>query len=205
MQAEHPLALDSFLEEVKDLSRVDWPDLWEGPPAAGYPGFEEWCSRYGWEPRTAERELTVITRHGNQITLASNGNWSPVNAVRFDYSPAEVRTSEADEKRAVVDRGIAEWKRFGKLVSNVWGKPTWAGCAGDDDFPESPVAGPWKTPKSPSDNPFRVTLWSPPQGCGGPVVLLTLGVPRFTWEANSRAAALLSVSFHPPASGGTRG
>ncbi len=205
MQAEEPLPLESFLEDVKDLSRVDWPDIWRGPPEPGLPGFDAWCSRYDWRPQTVERDLTVVTRHGSQITLASNGNWGPVNAVRFDCSPAEVRTSEAHEKRAVVERGITEWKRFGKLISHVWGEPTWTGSAGDGDFPDSPVSGPWRKPESSSDNPFRVTLWSPPRGGSGPVVLLTLVVPRFTWEADNLAAALLNVSFHPPASGDTHG
>ncbi len=199
------MSSEAFLDDVTSLSRVDWPDVWRGPPGPGPSEFDAWCSRYGWEPRTVERELTVTTGHGNRITLASNGHWSPVNAVRFDHAPAEVRTSEAHEKRAVVERGIAEWKRFGQLVSRVWGSPTWTGRAGDDAFPESPLDGPWRRPKSPSDNPFRVTFWSPPPGADGPVVLLTLGVPRFTWEADHRAAALLSLSFHPPAVGATHG
>ena len=205
MQVEHLMSDESFLLELQDLKKVDWPNLWEGPPGGGYPGFDEWCARYGWEPQTVERELTVITRHGNQITLHSDGNWHPVTSVMFDHSPAEARTSQADEKRATVEQGIKEWKHFSKLISSVWGKPAWAGVAGDKNFPESPLEGPWKKPKSSSDNPFRVTFWSPPRGSDGPVVLLTLGVPRFTWQTRDRAAALLTLSFHRPASGGTHG
>lgn len=205
MQVEHPLPLESFLEEVKDLSRVDWPEIWKGPPGPGLPGFDEWCSRYDWKPQTFEFNLKVVTKHGNRVELAANGQWSPVLSFAFDGRLARIRTSEPNEKREVVKQGIAEWKQANEAISTIVGHPPQTGAAGDRKFPESPVDGYWETPESSTGDPFRVSFWPPSPTKKGAVIVLTLGVSLETWEPTGGSSSVLLASFRPPRSGDVRG
>ena len=205
MQVEYPMPSESFLLELDDMSRVDWPSVWAGPPQGGSGEFQDWCARYDWDPQTVENDLRVITRNGNEVTLSANGQWSPVISFKFYRSLADIETSEIKEKREVVKRGIAEWKRLRDSISQKLGNPTWSGEAGDSDFPESPVDGYWRKPRSSKGNPFRLAYWSPPQDSHIPVVVLNLGVTRDTWEPDGGSGSILSASFRPPLSRDKRG
>ncbi|WP_152521051.1 hypothetical protein [Nocardiopsis ganjiahuensis] len=205
VQVEFGMSSESLLLELEDLARVGWADIWKGPPLPGHPGFDEWCARYEWKPQTVERDLKVLTRHGNVIKLAANGHWDPVVSLKFFDPQWRAETSVVEEKMAVVEEGVAAWQRYTELVSGVWGELTWSGAAGDSDFPESPVDGFWWKPETAKGNPFRLSLWEPSRGVDGPVVLLTLGVAGFTWDAEGGAASVLKIAFCPPAEAASRG
>ena len=204
MRVDNSMSDESLLRELEDLKQADWASIWEGPPTAVDPGFEEWCSRRGWKPLTVERDLDVTTRSGNKATLSSKGFWSPVVSLDFFDSLQKTSTSEPEEKKEAVQKGVDGWKHYTRLTSGVWGAPTWSGAAGDSDFPEPPVDDPLWKPESSKGNPFRLSFWTP-QGSEGPVVVLTLGVTRFTWKPGTGAATNLSISFFPPVKGTGRG
>lgn len=204
IQESRSMEIDSLTPELEDLKRIDWSDLWAGPPAPGTRALREWCDRYGWEPRTAEGDLEVVTRHGNTLILASNGHWHPVVALHCGELWIG-RTDDSAEKKEVVSRGTERWERIRSCVTETWGSPDWSGAAGDETYPESPVAGSWPRPLSPQDNPYRMAFWSSSENGRGAVLLLEQSVAAFTWTGHSGAVSMVTLAVEPSAETSARG
>ncbi|MFF0001598.1 hypothetical protein, partial [Streptomyces avermitilis] len=77
--------------ELAVLRDADWAALWAGAPQSAI-DLERWCGRYGWEPRTSDRQLVVRTGNGGELTFDSGGIWgSPVTSVALSHPKPPTR------------------------------------------------------------------------------------------------------------------
>ncbi|MGW7361919.1 hypothetical protein ACWGI8_00465 [Streptomyces sp. NPDC054841] len=185
--------------ELTGLQGVDWASVWAGPPQGGSPEFRDWCGRYGWEPRTVERNLEVRTRTGGEMTFWSNGAWTPVDGLT--HYASRLRASAATENSDVVSRADAAWPEYLRAAEGAMGPAVWSGVWDAPDFPEPPEPRFWRGRESrlQTRSPYRLAFWKPvgdPPGQAFFVLVQSVSFP--TWTTDMPGSATIALDVFAP-------
>ncbi|MEU6309818.1 hypothetical protein [Streptomyces sp. NPDC047014] len=190
------------MAELANMRAVDdWPSVWSGPPEGGSWEFREWCSRYGWEPLTFDRQLRVRTPGGGKWTFYDRAAlWGPLIALR--HYAWQMRADSAAENSAVFGAVEETWPAFLDAAVGVLGAPTWTGAWDAPDFPEPPQHWYWngRDERALNREPYRFAYWAPDPGIPGqPFIVLQQTVTFFTWASERPGGSAVSLGVFPPA------
>ncbi|AOR33072.1 hypothetical protein BFF78_20180 [Streptomyces fodineus] len=178
--------------ELAVLRDADWASVWAGPPMPE-PELREWCGRYGWEPLTFDRQLVVRGRSGGELTLSSNGQWSPVSSVRYDAW--DVRAGEAADNGTVLSSADEAWPGYLDAAVSALGAPVWAGSWDAEDFPEPPTPAFWRGRESrlSKRSPYRLAYWAP-RSADGAAFVLDQSVSFPTWTQDLPGGSMICLT-----------
>ncbi|MET7914586.1 hypothetical protein ABZU45_01370 [Streptomyces avermitilis] len=187
--------------ELAVLRDADWAALWAGPPQSGV-DLERWCGRYGWEPRTSDRQLVVRTGNGGELTFDSGGIWgSPVTSVALSTC-WHVKASAPAENGTVLTAAAETWPTYLEAATSALGAPVWAGPWDAPDFPE-PAAhqGVWEGRESrlKHRSPYQLAFWGPlGEAPVQALFVLNQSVSFPTWTPDMPGGSTIRMAVHRP-------
>ncbi|MFJ8161639.1 hypothetical protein ACIRBY_11945 [Streptomyces sp. NPDC096136] len=179
----------------------DWPSVWSGPPQGGSGDFDAWCGRYGWQPETFDRQLSVVTRSGGDWTFYDRlgGEWAPL--VRLTHYAWQLKADSPAENGEVFATAATAWSAHLEAATGVLGTPTWAGSWDAADFPEPPHPSYWhdRAARMRTRRPYRFAYWAPDGNAPGqPFIVLSQSVTFPTWTDNMAGGAAIALNVHAP-------
>ncbi|MFE9257589.1 hypothetical protein [Streptomyces sp. NPDC006879] len=194
---------EDLAAELRGLQQVDdWPSVWSGPPQGGSSEFVQWCERYGWQPRTSDRQLLLRTATGGSWTFYSKteGEWSPLASLT--HYPWQVRAEAAEENGEVLTAAAGAWPVFLAAAVGVLGAPTWSGSWDDPEFPEPPHPSYWpdREFRMRSRRPYEFAYWAPDGTTSGqPFLVLSQSVGFSTWTTSAPGGSAIALDVSAPA------
>ncbi|MGW2204006.1 hypothetical protein [Streptomyces sp. NPDC001774] len=185
--------------ELTGLRGVDWTSVWAGPPQGGSAEFRAWCGRYGWEPQTVEGNLKVHTRTGGEMTLWSDGLWTPVHKLALYV--LSLRASSPTDNSETVALADASWPEYLGAAEGVLGPAVWSGAWDAPDFPEPPEPQFWRSrdARLRTRSPYRLAYWEPVGDAPGQACFVLKQTVSFpTWTTDMPGSSTITLNVDAP-------